>query len=72
MASCMQGSIGSFDNTTEMSVESYGELMTSFIKPGGRIPLSIFDCEHSEHPSIYTLAVTEDEVTTILSNFSPP
>ena len=65
------GAIGCFD-ATEISRARYGELMTSFTKPGGRMLLSIFDYEHSEHPSI-PFAVTEEEVATIYkSSFSPP
>ena len=30
----------------------YAELMDFFIKPGGRIILSFFDYEHTEHPMI--------------------
>ena len=63
------GSIGSFD-ATEISRASYGRLMTSFTKPGGKMLLSFFDYEHSEHPTI-PFAVTEAEVATIYkSNFS--
>ena len=63
------GSIGSFDSA-EISRASYGELMTSFTKPGGRMLLSFFDYKHSEHPSM-PFAVTEEEVTAIYkSNFS--
>ena len=43
------GSIGSFD-LTKVKRTTYAEIMDSFTKPGGRILLSFFDYEHSEHP----------------------
>ena len=50
----------------------YTELMNSFTKPGGRIVLSFFDYEHSEHPTV-PFAVTEEEVTILYKeHFSPP
>ena len=66
------GSIGSFDFTDTVKRAMYAELMNSFTKPGGRIVLSFFDYEHSEHPTI-PFAVTEEEVTTLYKeHFSPP
>ena len=63
------GSIGSFDITKRTM---YAELINSFTKPGGRIILSYFDYEHSEHPSV-PFAVMEEEVTTLYKeHFSPP
>ena len=65
------GSIGSFD-FTDIKRTMYAELMSSFTKPGGRIILSFFDYEHSEHPMI-PFAVTEKEVTTLYrEHFKPP
>ena len=40
---------------------SYAAIINSFTKPGGKVLLSIFDYNHSEHPSI-PFAVTENEV----------
>ena len=51
------GSIGCF--ATGRS--SYAAIMDSFTKPGGKVLLSIFDYDHSEHPSI-PFAVSEKEV----------
>ena len=66
------GSIGSFDFTDTVKRAMYAELMSSFTKPGGRIVLSFFDYEHSEHPTV-PFAVTEEEVTTLYKeHFSPP
>ena len=56
------GALGCFDFQMEASSRStYAEIINSFTKPGGRILLSIFDYEHSEHPTI-PFAVTETEV----------
>ena len=64
-------SIGSFD-FTDVKRSMYAELMNSFTKPGGRIVLSFFDYEHSEHP-IVPFAVTEKEVTILYKeHFNPP
>lgn len=54
------GAIGCFDFTKE-SRSSYADIINSFTRPGGRILLSTFDYEHSEHPTI-PFAVTEDEI----------
>ena len=51
------GSIGMFYADRAM----YAAIIKSFIKPGGRVLLSIFDYVHSEHPTI-PFAVTEEEV----------
>ena len=65
------GSIGSFD-FTKVSRETYASLMNSFMKPNGRMLLSIFDYEHSEHPTI-PFAVTEEEVVKLYKeNFQSP
>ena len=54
------GSIGSFDTSRTI----YATLMSPFTKPGGRVLMSIFDYDHSEHPSI-PFAVTEEEVNSL-------
>ena len=65
------GSIGSFD-FIEIPRSTYAELMTSFTKPGGKILLSFFDYEHSEHPTV-PFAVTEKEVVNLYKeNFKTP
>ena len=65
------GSIGSFDFTT-VTRETYASLMNSFTKPNGRILLSTFDYEHSEHPTI-PFAVTEEEIVKLYrEHFQPP
>ena len=46
--------------------------MNSFRKPGGKILLSFFDYEHSEHPTV-PFAVTEREVVDLYKeNFKTP
>jgi len=56
------GALGCFDFQIEANLRTtYTEIINSFTKPGGRILLSIFDYEHSEHPTI-PFAVTEAEV----------
>ena len=65
------GSIGSFDFTDTVERTMYAELMNSFTKPGGRIVLSFFDYEHSEHPTV-PFAVTEEEVTTLYKEHLAP
>ena len=63
------GSIGSFLGEKRTK---YVEIVNSFLKPGGRMLLSAFDYDHSEHPSI-PFAVTEEEVDTLYKNsFSHP
>ena len=52
------GSLVSFEPTLRTT---YAEIINSFTKTGGRILLSVFDYEHSEHPTI-PFAVTEAEV----------
>jgi thiopurine S-methyltransferase len=65
------GSIGSFD-FTDIKRTTYGDLINSFTKPGGRMVVSFFDYVHSEHPMV-PFAVTEEEVTTLYKeHFSPP
>jgi thiopurine S-methyltransferase len=65
------GSIGSFD-FTDIKRTVYADLMNAFTKPGGRMVISFFDYEHSEHP-IVPFAVTEEEVTTLYKeHFNPP
>ena len=65
------GSIGSFD-FTKVPRETYASLINSFTKPNGRILMSTFDYEHSEHPAI-PFAVTEEEVVTLYrEHFQPP
>ncbi|XP_064403828.1 thiopurine S-methyltransferase-like [Halichondria panicea] len=48
---------------------SFDLIITSFLKPGGRIIFSFFDYIHSEHPSI-PYAVTEDKVRLMYSEGS--
>ena len=65
------GSIGSFD-LTKVKRTTYAEIMDSFTKPGGRILLSFFDYEHSEHPTV-PFATTEEEVANLYGeNFKTP
>ena len=65
------GAIGCFD-FAKHSRSSYVEIINSFTRPGGRILLSTFDYEHSEHPTI-PFAVTENEVRELYKgNFDPP
>ena len=65
------GSIGSFD-FTEIPRSTYAELMNSFTKHDGKILLSFFDYEHSEHPTV-PFAVTEKEVVDLYKeNFKTP
>ena len=52
------GTIGCLEVTLRTT---YAEIINSFTKTGGRMLLSIFDYEHSEHPTI-PFAVTEAEV----------
>jgi len=40
---------------------AYAEIINSVTKPGGRIPQSIFDYEHTEHPMV-PFALTEAEL----------
>ena len=54
------GSIGCVECKQEKRAY-YASIVTSLLKPGGRIIFSFFDYIHSEHPSI-PYAVTEDEV----------
>ena len=54
------GSIGCVECKQEKRAY-YANIITSLLKPGGRIIFSFFDYIHSEHPSI-PYAVTEDEV----------
>ena len=55
------GSIGciSKDDTAK-----YANIMAAFTKPRGRVLLSIFEYDYSEHPSI-PFAVTQDEVISL-------
>ncbi|XP_064403795.1 thiopurine S-methyltransferase-like [Halichondria panicea] len=62
------GSIGCVECKQEKR-SSYAKIITSFLKPGGRIIFSFFDYIHSEHPSI-PYAVTEDEVRLMYSEDS--
>ena len=63
------GSIGCF---TKVTRETYAGLMNSFVKANGRILLSIFDCEHSEHPAV-PFAVTQGEIVKLYKeNFHVP
>ena len=63
------GALGCFDFQMEASSRStYAEIINSFTKPGGRILLSIFDYEHSEHPKI-PFAVTETEVGVLFEEY---
>ena len=66
------GSIGCFDFTKVNTRETYASLMNFFMKADGRILLSIFDYEHSEHPSV-PFAVTEEEIVKLYKeNFQVP
>ena len=47
---------------------SYAAIMNSFTKPEGKVLLSIFDYDHSEHPSI-PFTVSEKEVNTLFKDF---
>ena len=63
------GSVGSF-HSSERS--KYVEIMKTFMKPGGRMLLSVFDYKQSEHPTI-PFAVTEEEVVGLFKeSFDPP
>ena len=63
------GALGCFDFQMEASSRSaYAEIINSFTKTGGRILLSIFDYEHSEHPTI-PFAVTETEVGVLFEEY---
>ena len=65
------GTMGSFESNN-MERTTYADIISSFVKPGGRVLLSIFDYEHSEHPSM-PFAVTEEDVVTLYSDhFVPP
>lgn len=62
----MHGSIGSFPEEKRVK---YAEIIDSFTKPGGRMLLSVFDYDHSEHPPV----PFEKEVATLYKdNFSLP
>ena len=63
---CIQdhGSVGCF--ATGRS--SYAAVISSFTKPGGKVLLSIFDYDHSEHPSI-PFAVSEKEVNFLFKDY---
>ena len=64
-------SIGSFD-FTKVKRSTYAELIASFTRPRGRVLLSIFDYDHSEHPTL-PFAVTEYEVKSLYKeHFEPP
>ena len=64
-------SFASFE-PTKVKRTTYAQLINSFTKPGGRVLLSVYDFEHSEHPSM-PFAATEDEVTTLyIDSFYPP
>ena len=60
------GSLGSFDVQVEPRT-TYAEIINSFIKPGGRMLLSVFDYEQAEHPTM-PFAVTEAEVGVLYKN----
>ena len=63
------GALGCFDFQMEASSRSaYAEIINLFTKTGGRILLSIFDYEHSEHPTI-PFAVTEAEVGVLFKEY---
>ena len=65
------GAIGCFDFAKDTR-SSYAEIINSFTRPGGRILLSTFDYEHSEHPTI-PFAVTEEEIRELYKeHFNPP
>ena len=59
------GALECFDFRKETTPRAvYAEIIKSFMKPGGRMLLSIFDYEHAEHPGL-PYAVTEAEVNTL-------
>lgn len=62
-----QGSIGSFD-FTKVTRETYASLMSSFVKPNGRMIVSIADYECSEHPTL-PFAVTEEEIVKLYKEY---
>ena len=55
---CDHGSIGSIDEKAK-----YANIMSAFTKPGGRMLLSIFDFDYSEHPGPF--AVTQEDVISL-------
>ena len=57
-------SIGCFSKDEKAK---YVNIMAAFTKPGGRMLLSIFDYDYSEHP-FPPFAVTQEEVTTLYSS----
>ena len=57
------GAIGCFDFEEEKRT-TYAKIIRQFTNPGGRILLSTFDYEHSEHPTI-PFAVTEEEIVSL-------
>lgn len=61
------GSIGSISCSKEKRA-TYANIISSFLKPGGKILLSFFDYIHSEHPSI-PYAITEEEVGMLYRDF---
>ena len=65
------GAIGCFDFTLQKR-SSYAEIINSFTRSNGRVLLSTFDYEHSEHPTI-PFAVTEEEIKSLYEvYFEPP
>ena len=66
---CDHASIGCFIKDEKAK---YVNIMAAFAKPGGRMLLSIFDYDYSEHP-FPPFAVTQEEVISLYSsNFEIP
>ena len=61
---CDHASIGALSKDDHAK---YANIMTAFTKPGGRMLLSIFDYDYSEHP-FPPFAVTQKEVTSLYSS----
>ena len=61
---CDHGSIGSINKDDRAK---YANVIGTFTKPGGRMLLSIFDYDYSEHP-FPPFAVTQEEVTSLYSS----
>ena len=57
------GSIGSFD-ASQGKRREYADIMSKFTRSGGRMFVSFFDYDHSEHPTM-PFAVTEEEVMSL-------
>ena len=58
---------GSVDSISKDDHAKYANIMAAFTKPGGRMLLSIFDYDYSEHP-FPPFAVTQEEVISLYSS----